>query len=171
VKAPVVIDKTIKPESRAARKRSADQAAIEMERFRVEVGDKHGVKTENLVGAIANEAGLDAEFIGRITINSDHSLIELPSGMPKFLLKDLKRVWVCNERLDISRTLKNGERTDALSQKPKTKAPRKSKVIAQDSESESLDLANEPGGLKEPREGKKKVRHRNKKNKGKRIKS
>ena len=23
--------------------------------------------------------------------------------MPKFLLKDLKRVWVCNQRLDISR--------------------------------------------------------------------
>jgi len=170
-KTPVVIDKTIKPDSRAAKKRSADQAAIEMERFRVEVGDKHGVKAENLVGAISNEAGLDAEFIGRITINNDHSLIELPSGMPKFLLKDLKRVWVCNEKLDISRTLKNGERTDARSQQPKAKAPRKSKVAVLEAESEAMDLANEPGELKIPREGKKKERHRNKKNKGKRVKS
>lgn len=172
-KAPVLIDKSVKPESRAAKKRSADQAAIEMERFRVEVGEKHGVKTENLVGAIANEAGLDAEFIGRITINNDHSLIELPSGMPKFLLKDLKRVWVCNEKLDISRALKNGERADAVSQPAKTKAPRKPKVSvsAPDAEGETLDLANEPGELKVPREGKTKERHRNKKNKGKRIKS
>lgn len=174
-KAAPVIDKSVKPESRAEKRRSADQAAIEMERFRVEVGEKHGVKTENLVGAIANEAGLDAEFIGRITINNDHSLIELPSGMPKFLLKDLKRVWVCNEKLDISRALKNGERADALSEAPKTKAPRKPKAAAptttDDADSETADLANDPGEQKAPREGKKKERHRNKKAKGKRVKT
>lgn len=169
-KAVVEIDKTVKPESRAAKRRSADQAAIEMERFRVEVGEKHGVKAENLVGAIANEAGLDAEFIGQITIKNDHSLIELPSGMPKFLLKDLKRVWVCNERLDISRALKNGERADALSQPAKPKAPRKPKA-ASTAEDETLDLANEPGELKDKREKKKKERHRNKKNKGKPVKN
>jgi ATP-dependent RNA helicase DeaD len=78
-----------------------------MERFRVEVGETHGVKAENLVGAIANEAGLDAEFIGRIQIEGDHSFVELPSGMPKFLLKDLKRVWVCNRKLDMSRVSDN----------------------------------------------------------------
>lgn len=173
-KAAPVIDKSVKPESRAEKRRSADQAAIEMERFRVEVGEKHGVKTENLVGAIANEAGLDAEFIGRITINNDHSLIELPSGMPKFLLKDLKRVWVCNEKLDISRALKNGERADALSEAPKTKAPRKPKIAAPattEADGETADLANDPGEEKAPREGKKKERHRNKKNKGKRVKT
>jgi ATP-dependent RNA helicase DeaD len=174
VKTPPVIDKSVKPESRAEKRRSVDQAAIEMERFRVEVGEKHGVKKENLVGAIANEAGLDAEFIGRITINNDHSLIELPSGMPKFLLKDLKRVWVCNEKLDISRALKNGERADALSETPKSKATRKPKVVApvtEDADGETADLANDPGEQKAPREGKKKERHRNKKNKGKRVKT
>ena len=77
--------------------------AVQMEAFRVEVGANHNVKPSNLVGAIANEAGLDSEFIGHIRINEDHSIVELPEGMPKFLLKDLKRVWVCNQRLDISR--------------------------------------------------------------------
>ncbi len=170
---PVNIDKSIKPASRAAKRKAADEAAIEMERFRVEVGDKHGVKPQNLVGAIANEAGLDSEFIGRIVINPDHSLIELPSGMPKFLLKDLKRVWVCNERLDISRVNKNGERTDELSGKVrKDKSPAKSKKRKAATESTTQDLANEPGELSaKKREGKKKERHRNKKNKGKRVKS
>gem|GEM_PF-1250729 len=77
--------------------------AVQMEAFRVEVGANHNVKPSNLVGAIANEAGLDSEFIGHIRINEDHSIVELPEGMPKFLLKDLKRVWVCNQRLNISR--------------------------------------------------------------------
>jgi len=165
----LVIDKTIKPDSRAARRRDVDDAAIEMERFRVEVGNKHGVKPENLVGAIANEAGLDSEFIGRIKINDDHSTIELPSGMPKFLLKDLKRVWVCNERLDISRTDKNGDRTDAPTKSAKKSPGQNPKKRKPTANVESSDLANESTGPKAPREGKKKERHRNKKNKGKRV--
>ena len=169
--AAVEIDKSVQPESRAAKRQASNAAAIEMERFRVEVGEKHGVKTENLVGAIANEAGLDSEFIGRIVINNDHSLIELPSGMPKFLLKDLKRVWVCDERLDISRVTKTGERLDAPSQPQKDKSASRPKRAKVEEESETPDLANESGEALAKREGKKKERHRNKKNKGKRVKS
>src|SRR5690606_36919970 len=40
-----------------------------METFRLEVGRVHGVKPANIVGAIANEAGLDSEDIGNIQIN------------------------------------------------------------------------------------------------------
>jgi len=87
---------------RPSRSRKRDEG-IELETFRVEVGASHNVKAANLVGAIANEAGIDSQFIGHIKINDDHSTIELPTGMPKFLLKDLKRVWVCNRRLDITR--------------------------------------------------------------------
>lgn len=168
-----VIDRTVQPESRAARRRTNEATAIEMERFRVEVGEQHGVKPENIVGAIANEAGLDAEFIGRIVINTDHSLVELPSGMPKFLLKDLKRVWVCNQKLDISRVSSSQGRIESVSA-PDTKkkaAPRKSSVSASNADDEPVDLANEPGELKEKRERKSKERHRNKKNKGKRTPS
>ena len=96
--------------------------AVQMEAFRVEVGANHNVKPSNLVGAIANEAGLDSEFIGHIRINEDHSIVELPEGMPKFLLKDLKRVWVCNQRLNISRVADGAEpsggNTQAGSDKP-----------------------------------------------------
>ncbi len=93
-------------EGRAAAARRPSPPAkegIEMERFRVEVGDAHGVKTANLVGAIASEADIDAAWIGRIEVREEHSVVELPVGMPKFLLKELKRVWVCGQRLDISR--------------------------------------------------------------------
>ncbi|HHH39061.1 MAG TPA: DEAD/DEAH box helicase [Sedimenticola sp.] len=79
-----------------------------MERFRIEVGHRHGVKPGNIVGAIANEAGLDARHIGRIDIHEDHSLVDLPTGMPKEVFQDLKKTRVCGQRLSISRN--SGER-------------------------------------------------------------
>ncbi len=74
-----------------------------MERFRIEVGHTHGVKPGNIVGAIANEAEIDAEYIGRIQINEDYSTVDLPEGMPKEIFKHLKSVWVSGQRLQISR--------------------------------------------------------------------
>ena len=80
-----------------------DQPDEGMERFRVEVGHVHGVKPGNLVGAISNEAELDSEYIGRIIIADDFSTVDLPEGMPKEIFKHLKKVWVCGQRLQISR--------------------------------------------------------------------
>jgi len=85
---------------RRPRDRLAD---AESERFRIEVGHQHGVKPGNIVGAIANEAGLDSQHIGRIDINDTFSLIDLPVGMPKDVFNDLKKVRVCGQPLNISR--------------------------------------------------------------------
>jgi ATP-dependent RNA helicase DeaD len=74
-----------------------------MERFRIEVGHDHEVKPGNIVGAIANEAEIDSEYIGRIDIHEDYSTIDLPEGMPKEVFKHLKTVWVSGQRLQISR--------------------------------------------------------------------
>ncbi|MGB0133194.1 DEAD/DEAH box helicase [Dokdonella sp.] len=74
-----------------------------METFRVEVGHMHGVKPGNIVGAIANEAELDSKHIGRITIREDHSLVDLPEGMPSEVLQILKKSWVAGQRLRITR--------------------------------------------------------------------
>jgi ATP-dependent RNA helicase DeaD len=74
-----------------------------METFRVEVGHDHGVKPGNIVGALANEAGLDGRDIGRIDVRSDHSLVDLPGGMPKEIFKQLQTVRVVGQELRISR--------------------------------------------------------------------
>jgi ATP-dependent RNA helicase DeaD len=74
-----------------------------MERFRIEVGHEHGVKPGNIVGAIANEAEIDAQYIGNIDIRGDHSTVDLPEGMPKEVFRHLKSVWVSGQRLQISR--------------------------------------------------------------------
>ncbi len=81
-----------------------------MERFRIEVGHKHDVMPGNIVGAIANEAGLDAQHIGRITIHDDHSTVDLPGDMPDEIFKELRNVWVSGQTLKISRTSGDSDR-------------------------------------------------------------
>lgn len=73
------------------------------ERFRIEVGHCHGVKPGNIVGAIANEAGLDSQYIGRVDIQNDYSTVDLPEGMPREVFRGLKKVWVAGQQLKISR--------------------------------------------------------------------
>jgi ATP-dependent RNA helicase DeaD len=72
-----------------------------MVRYRLAVGHQHGVKPGNIVGAIANEAGLENQYIGRVDIRDDHSLIDLPEGMPREILRHLKTVWVVGQQLQI----------------------------------------------------------------------
>ncbi len=98
----------------------------DMERFRLEVGAAHGVKPGNIVGAIANEAGLDGRHIGHIEINADFSLIDLPVGMPREVLRDLKKVWVCGQTLNISR-LDEPPAKKKRKPKPKRSADKKRK--------------------------------------------
>ena len=74
-----------------------------MERFRLEVGHINEVKPGNIVGAIANEAGIDSQYIGQIQIEADHSLVDLPEGMPKEIFNDLKKVRVCGFPMKISK--------------------------------------------------------------------
>jgi len=87
-----------------ARPTKADFAAHTTQTYRIEVGHEHGVKPGNIVGAIANEAGMDAKHIGRIEIFDDHSVLDLPGDMPDDLLQHLKKVWVAGQQLKISVT-------------------------------------------------------------------
>ena len=71
-------------------------------RYRIEVGREHGVQPGNIVGAIANEAGIDSVHIGRIEIFDNHSIVGLPAGMPKDVYQRLRKAWVCGQQLSIS---------------------------------------------------------------------
>ena len=98
--------KSDRQKSRRERDRLSKKQSLpdnEMERFRIEVGNKHHVKPGNIVGAIANETGIDAQYIGQINIYDDHSLVDLPEGMPKEIFKALRKVWVSGQQLKISR--------------------------------------------------------------------
>ncbi|MEE4305049.1 MAG: DEAD/DEAH box helicase [Wenzhouxiangella sp.] len=67
--------------------------------YRIEVGARHGVKPGNIVGAIANEAGLDAGQIGRINIRQDFSIVGLPANLAAETIEHLRGVRVAGQPL------------------------------------------------------------------------
>jgi ATP-dependent RNA helicase DeaD len=70
--------------------------------YRVAVGHRHGIKPGNLVGAIANEAGLDSVRIGRIEIEESYSRIDLPADLPPDVIEHLANVRVGGQKLRLS---------------------------------------------------------------------
>jgi ATP-dependent RNA helicase DeaD len=95
-----------------------------MERYRLSVGHDHGVMPGNIVGAIANEADIEGQHIGRISIHDGYSLIDLPAGMPKETFNALKNVWVSGQRLGISRM---GDKENSQNDKPQREKSHKGK--------------------------------------------
>ncbi|MFO7628954.1 MAG: DEAD/DEAH box helicase [Prochlorococcaceae cyanobacterium] len=83
--------------------RASSPPESDMERFRIEVGWRDRVKPGNIVGAIANEAGIAGRRIGRIQIFDTHSTVDLPSGMPADVFQSLQRLRVMNKELRLSR--------------------------------------------------------------------
>ncbi|WP_370300469.1 DEAD/DEAH box helicase [Abyssibacter sp.] len=70
-------------------------------RYWIAVGREHNVKPGNIVGAIANEAGIEAGHIGRVELRERFSVVDLPEGMPREVFTHLKGVWVCGQKLSI----------------------------------------------------------------------
>jgi ATP-dependent RNA helicase DeaD len=89
--------------ARSNRGKRDDTNDVVFETFRLEVGHTHGVKPGNIVGAIANEAGLEGRHIGHVDIRDDHSFVDLPEGMPRDIFRNLKKVRVVGQELRISR--------------------------------------------------------------------
>ncbi len=86
----------------------------DMVRYRIDVGRDHGAQVKDIVGAIANEAGIESRFIGRIGLYDESSTVELPAGMPAEAANALKRTRVrgvpINLRPDEGRPDDAGER-------------------------------------------------------------
>jgi ATP-dependent RNA helicase DeaD len=90
----------------AGKKHAGKRVDEPVQTYRVEVGDIHGIKASNIVGAIANEAKLDGKRIGRVVVRSDHSFVDLPDGMPKEVFRTLQKVRVGGQQLQISLALR-----------------------------------------------------------------
>jgi ATP-dependent RNA helicase DeaD len=70
-----------------------------MNRYRIDVGWRDGVRPGNIVGAVANEAGIDGVDIGPIRIHDAYSTIDLPEGMPSDIYQTLQRTRVSGKPL------------------------------------------------------------------------
>jgi len=115
--------KQTEPRSEKPReKRKKSESDVDMIQYRIEVGKDHGVQPKNIVGAIANEAGLENKYIGHIVLHDTYSTIELPDGMPKEIFKDLQNVRVCDQKLSIKL-----DGSSSYERKPKNESKNKPK--------------------------------------------
>src|SRR5690554_5736689 len=85
-------------EDRKPRQRSD----LPMDLYRLAVGESHGASKGDIVGAIANEAGINSQHMGKIRMHENHSFIELPTDMPKDTLGKLGAVRVRGQQLQIN---------------------------------------------------------------------
>ena len=98
-----VIEETVDREDRGPRQRREKEASDgNLMRYRIEVGRNHGVEPKHIVGAIANEANIRSRDIGQIKIHNDHCLVDLPNDMPSATFRQLQKVWVCGQQLQIT---------------------------------------------------------------------
>jgi ATP-dependent RNA helicase DeaD len=74
----------------------------EQDLYRLDVGRVHGVKPGNIVGAIANESGLQSKHITALKIHDDHSTVRLPKNIAKDKMHALNKAWVCGRQLNLT---------------------------------------------------------------------
>jgi len=102
-------------------------------RYRIAVGRAHGVKIGNIVGAIANEGGVEVRDIGRVEIRHSHSLVELPPDLPPDAMSAIARARVAGRQLAIvpdSGPPSPGKKPPAAAKKPKPTAAKATKKAA-----------------------------------------
>src|SRR6185503_15953053 len=108
--------------------------------YRIDVGHAHGVLPGNIVGAIANEAGIEGRHIGHIDIRDDHSYVDLPA-LPDETMTSLQDVRIRGEAVRI-------RRVDSKPDKPKfsgkSMRPDRSAEAGEDREERRPKFAGRP---------------------------
>ena len=88
------------------RKRASAPAA-DIVRIYIGAGRKNNMRPADLVGAIANESGIDARTIGTIEIADKFSLVELPEQVADQVIDALRATKIKGKRLTIRRDKAN----------------------------------------------------------------
>ncbi len=70
-----------------------------MTRLYVNVGRASGVRPQDLVGAIAGEAGIPGRSIGAIDIADRFSLVEIPAELASGVIDALKRTRIKGQKV------------------------------------------------------------------------
>ena len=91
--------------------------------YRIEVGRNDGVAPKDIVGAIANEAGISGKSIGHIKIYDEFCTVGLPADIPEQTLKRMERIFIMGKPINIR--LWTGEPPPATYAKRRTYPPKR----------------------------------------------
>ncbi|AWB83808.1 DEAD/DEAH box helicase [Corynebacterium liangguodongii] len=81
--------------------------------YRLDVGKRQHVRPGAIVGALANEGGLNSRDFGRITIGGDFTLVELPKNMDRSVLDRLSDTRISGQLINIQRDKGGAARRDS----------------------------------------------------------
>jgi ATP-dependent RNA helicase DeaD len=109
---------------RRPRRARGETSNADMQRYCLSVGQEHGVKPGNIVGAIANEADIESRFIGQIEIKDKATFVDLPAGLPKETVAVLQKIVVCGQRLNLKAV--DGAGTPSKGGRPSNRGSRSS---------------------------------------------
>jgi ATP-dependent RNA helicase DeaD len=90
-----------RPQRRDDRPRRS-RSTVPLAPYRIAVGKRHRVEPRQIVGAIANEGGLDRADFGHIDIRGDHSVVELPASLSEQTLASLQRTRISGKLIDLT---------------------------------------------------------------------
>lgn len=89
---------------------SSVPASFKMIRYRLNVGCKHQMSSDELKKVLIEESGVDKNNINIIAIQDDYTLVELPDEMPQDIFLHLKSVEIKQHKLDIKRVKLRGKK-------------------------------------------------------------
>ncbi|MEV7398575.1 DEAD/DEAH box helicase [Aeromicrobium sp. NPDC092404] len=69
--------------------------------YRVAVGKRHKIGPSAIVGALANEGSLKRSDFGKITLGTDHSLVELPADLPDAVFEALANTRISGKLIEL----------------------------------------------------------------------
>jgi ATP-dependent RNA helicase DeaD len=70
-----------------------------MARLYIDIGRNDGVRPADIVGAIANEAGIPGRAIGAIELFERFALVEVPSNLSEKVLRALSRTTIRGRKI------------------------------------------------------------------------
>jgi ATP-dependent RNA helicase DeaD len=85
-----------------------------MVRLFMEVGRKNGLRPNDIVGAIANEAGIPGRAIGAIDIYDHYAFVEIPAEYKDKVLQAMQRTRIRNQRANLRVANGRGDGPDGL---------------------------------------------------------
>lgn len=74
-----------------------------MIRYRLALGQKHGVSKDAIKDILVEESGVERKLIRFVDIRNDFTIVELPEGMPEDIFQHLKTFEIRQQKLDIKR--------------------------------------------------------------------
>ncbi len=92
-----------------------------MAAYRIEIGRRQRVEPRQIVGALANEGGLNRDDFGAIKIQPDFSIVELPADLPGDVLNKLRDTRISGKLIEIRPDRRGGARQADRGERPPRK--------------------------------------------------